>query len=79
MIILSKDTCTRVDTKDVLLIDYDFIGKRLYAVVANGQVSMKVTLIEGIDKDAAWAIISSIAMQESIGDKIFRIKSYRED
>lgn len=79
MIILSKDTCTRVDTKDVLLIDYDFIGKRLYAVVANGQVSEKVTLVEGIDKDAAWAVINSIAKQESIGDKIFKIKSYRED
>lgn len=79
MIILSRDTCTKVDTENVLLIDYDCIGKRLYAVVANEQVSMKVPLIEGIDKDVAWMVISSIAKQESIGDKIFKIKSYQDD
>lgn len=79
MIILSRDTCTKVDTEHVLLMNYDCIGKRLYAVVANGQVSEKVTLIEGIDKDAAWVVISSIAKQESIGDKIFRINSYRDN
>lgn len=78
MIILSRDTCTRVNTEHILLIDYDYIRKQLYAVVANGQVSEKVTLVEGIEKDAAWVIICSIAKQESIGDKIFRIKSYRE-
>lgn len=79
MIILSRDTCTKVDTENILLMNYDCIGKRLYAVVANGQVSEKVTLVEGIDKDAAWVVINSIAKQESIGDKIFKIKSYRED
>lgn len=79
MIILSRDTCTKIDTENILLIDYDCIGKRLYAVVANGQVSMKVTLVEGIDKDPAWVIINSIAKQESIGDKIFKIKSYRDN
>lgn len=79
MIILSRDTCTKVDTENVLFIAYDYIEKRLYAVVVNGQVSMKVPLIEGIDKDAAWMVISSIAKQESIGDKIFKIKSYQDD
>lgn len=79
MIIISKDTCTKIDTENTLLIDYDYIGERLYAVVANGQVSMKVTLVEGINKDVAWAIIISIAKQESLGDKIYKIKSYQND
>lgn len=79
MIILSRDTCTKIDTKDILLIDYSCIEERLYAVVANGQVSMRVPLVEGIDRDAAWEVINSIVRQESIGDKIFRIKSYQDD
>lgn len=79
MIILSRDTCTKVDTENILLMNYDCIRKQLYAVVTNGQVSEKVTLVEGIDKDAAWMVITSIAKQESIGDKIFRIKSYRDN
>ena len=76
---MSRDTCTRVDTEHVLFIDYDCIEKGLYAVVANGQISEKVTLVKHIEKDNAWVVICSIAKQESIGDKIFRIKSYQDD
>lgn len=79
MIIISKDTCAKIDTENTLLIEYDYIGERLYAVVVKGQASMRVTLVEGIDEDVAWAIIVDIAKQESLGEKIYKIKSYQND
>lgn len=79
MKIISEREIVLIDTKDILEISYDFVGEKLYAVVARGEAKGSVTLSEDIDEDEARTIIREIVQYEINNYKSYVIPKRKAD